>query len=74
MFWPRWSTAGCTVPVRCRSGCWPLPRPFAPNSACRSIGSATARWTFTQDVSDAFRRVVVQVLQALGHGDLHERL
>jgi hypothetical protein len=35
---------------------------------------AAARWTFTQDVSDAFRQVVVKVLQALGHGDLHERL
>jgi hypothetical protein len=35
---------------------------------------AAARWTFTQDVSDAFRQVVVEVLQALGHGDLHERL
>lgn len=35
---------------------------------------AAARWTFTQDVSDAFRQGVVEVLQALGHGDLHERL
>ncbi len=35
---------------------------------------AAARWTFTQDVSDAFRQVVVEVLQALGHGDLDERL
>ena len=35
---------------------------------------AAARWTFTQDVSDAFRKVVVKVLQALGHGDLNERL
>lgn len=35
---------------------------------------AAARWTFTQDISDAFRQVVVEVLQALGHGDLHERL
>ena len=35
---------------------------------------AAARWTFTQDVSDAFRQIVVEVLQALGHGDLHERL
>jgi hypothetical protein len=33
-----------------------------------------ARWTFTQDVSDAFHQVVVEVLQALGQGDLHERL
>jgi hypothetical protein len=35
---------------------------------------AAARWTFTQNVSDAFRQGVVEVLQALGHGDLHERL
>jgi hypothetical protein len=35
---------------------------------------AAARWTFTQDVSDAFHQGVVEVLQALGHGDLHERL
>ena len=35
---------------------------------------AAARWTFTQDISDAFRQGVVEVLQALGHGDLHERL
>jgi hypothetical protein len=35
---------------------------------------AAARWTFTQNISDAFRQVVVEVLQALGHGDLHERL
>lgn len=35
---------------------------------------AAARWTFTQDVSDAFRQVVIEVLGALGHGDLHERL
>ena len=35
---------------------------------------AAARWTFTQNISDAFRQGVVEVLQALGHGDLHERL
>ena len=35
---------------------------------------AAARWTFMQDASDAFRQVVVEVLQALGHGELHERL
>ncbi len=29
---------------------------------------AAARWTFTQDVSDAFRQVVGEVLHALGHG------
>ncbi len=31
-------------------------------------------WTFTQDVSDAFRQVVLEVLEALGHRELHERL
>ena len=35
---------------------------------------AAARWTFTQDASDAFRQVVVEVFQALGHGELHERI
>jgi hypothetical protein len=29
---------------------------------------AAARWTFTQDASDAFRQVVGEVLHALGHG------
>jgi hypothetical protein len=35
---------------------------------------AAARWSFTQDASPAFRHVVVELLQALGHGELHERL
>ena len=35
---------------------------------------AAAHWTFTQDGSEAFRRGVVEVLQALGHGELHEGL
>jgi hypothetical protein len=35
---------------------------------------AAARWTFTQDVSEAFRQVVGDILQALDHGDLNERL
>lgn len=29
---------------------------------------AAARWTFTQDASDAFRQAVREVLHALGHG------
>lgn len=29
---------------------------------------AAARWTFTQDASDAFRQVVGEVLHALGNG------
>ncbi|MBL9137522.1 MAG: hypothetical protein JNK85_16740 [Verrucomicrobiales bacterium] len=33
---------------------------------------AAARWTFTQDASDAFRQVVDEVFQALGHGGFHE--
>jgi len=35
---------------------------------------AAARWTFTQDVSEAFRQVVGDILQALDHGDLNDRL
>lgn len=35
---------------------------------------AATHWTLTHDISDAFRQVVVEVLQNLGHGDLHDRL
>ena len=35
---------------------------------------AAARWTFTQDVSEGFRQVVGEVLQALGYGNLIEQL
>lgn len=33
---------------------------------------AAARWTFTQDASDAFRQAVGEVLHALGHGGPNE--
>jgi hypothetical protein len=35
---------------------------------------AAARWTFTQDVSEGFRQVVGEVLQALGYENLIEQL
>lgn len=35
---------------------------------------AAARWTFTQDVSEGFRQVVGEVLQALGYGNLIDQL
>ncbi len=35
---------------------------------------AAARWTFTQDVSEGFRQVVGEVLQALGYANLIDQL
>ena len=35
---------------------------------------AAMRWTFTQDVSEGFRQVVGEVLQALGYGNLIDQL
>ncbi len=35
---------------------------------------AAARWTFTQDVSEAFRQLIGEVLQALGQGNLNAQL
>lgn len=35
---------------------------------------AAARWTFTQDVSDPFRQTVGEILAALGHVNLIDRI
>lgn len=35
---------------------------------------AAARWTFTQDASEAFRLLVLEILDALGHGNLADQL
>ena len=35
---------------------------------------AAARWTFTQDISEGFRQIIGEVLQALGYGNLINQL
>ena len=32
------------------------------------------RWTFTQDISEGFRQIIGEVLQALGYGNLTNQL
>ena len=83
MSWPLWTMASSTARVRYQIHFKLYAAADQGGRHCTDLKKlnptreellAAAHWTFTQDVSDAFRHGVVEVLHSLGYGDLHERL